>query len=472
MKTYNPFQRTTNNSQAPFQGIPNNSQFQAYNPFQSPANNYNSQMNASPPKKYIKINGVTKLNPEYKRWKESQDGKPATSVSSPQALPIVSNMEDHEKLCAASIAAGGSEVPLAESTNATIEMMQEPEISFEAGMQPDEMVDALGTVLNKYEVPIGLMNKLMMLTEYEILEFMVDDSGSMTLISDTVDSNRRPQTRWNEAQGRLNTLIEILAYVPFTSIHVCFLNRSERLILTRNGRDPKTFLEDAYRQIDQAFARGPVGSTPVLERLRDSFARWAGKNVARYLFCDGQPNGGNPAKAEIVRLLLTRQNPEGNPITFLSCTGDDDQVEWMKDAEEVVPYCSECDDFKDESDEVLRDQGEALPFSYGFYLICSLVAAMNPDDLDAMDESVPFTKATLDNLLGIEHNEESYRHYFDCFIQAQRARTVDFDDYGRPKKTDELKKNVNWQACYQDFLRAPLASQIPAVQTFKLQLKQ
>lgn len=38
-------------------------------------------------------------------------------------------------------------------------MMQEPEISLEAGMQPDEMVDELGAILGKYEVPMGLMNK-------------------------------------------------------------------------------------------------------------------------------------------------------------------------------------------------------------------------------------------------------------------------------------------------------------------------
>lgn len=45
------------------------------------------------------------------------------------------------------------------TANATIEMMQEPEISLAAGMQPDEMVDELGRILGKYEVPMGLMNK-------------------------------------------------------------------------------------------------------------------------------------------------------------------------------------------------------------------------------------------------------------------------------------------------------------------------
>ena len=429
---------------------------------------------STPPKKYTKINGVTKLNPEYKRWKENQQGgKPATTVAYPsQALPVVSNMEDHELLSATNVAAGGLEVPLSESTAATIEMMQEPEISLEAGMAPDEMVDALGAVLNKYEAPMGLMNKLMMLTEFEVLEFMVDDSGSMTLVSDTVNAQGRAQTRWKEAQARLKAMVEVLAHVPFNQIQVRFLNRHDHVTMTRGGRDPASFLADAWRQIDQVFAKGPSGTTPVLERLRESLQRGSGRNVARYLFCDGMPNGGNPAKAEIVKLLCTRQNPPGNPMTFLSCTNEDNQVEWMKDAEELISYCAECDDFQDEAAEVYRDQGAALPFTYGFYLICSLVAAMNPDDLDAMDESVPFTKTTLDNLLGIQHDEQSYRHYFDCFVQAQRSRVVEMDDYGQPKKTDQLKKNVNWESLYQDFLRAPLASMIPAVQNFKLSLQQ
>ena len=150
---------------------------------------------------------------------------------------------------------------------------------------------------------------------------------------------------------------------------------------------------------------------------------------------------------------MHRENPSGNPITFLSCTNEDSQVEWMKDAEEVVPYCSESDNFGDEAAEVLRDQGAALPYTKGFHLICQLVAAMNPEDLDAMDESMPFTKSTLDNLLGVQHNDESYRHYFDHFVQAHHKRTVE-------GPTDQLKKNIQWN--YEEFLRAQLRHQLKA----------
>ena len=65
-------------------------------------------------------------------------------------------MEDHMQMNSDL----GTNMPLAESTDATIEMMQEPEFSADAGMNSDTMVDELGSVLSKYEVPMGLMNKV------------------------------------------------------------------------------------------------------------------------------------------------------------------------------------------------------------------------------------------------------------------------------------------------------------------------
>jgi hypothetical protein len=83
-----------------------------------------------PPKKYIKVGGVMKLNPEFKKYQESQSGAPATSVARPDvALPVVSSMEDYARFNEDL----GTNTPLSESTSATIEMMQEPEIYMAAG---------------------------------------------------------------------------------------------------------------------------------------------------------------------------------------------------------------------------------------------------------------------------------------------------------------------------------------------------
>jgi len=432
---------------------------------------------SEPPKKYVKIKGIMKLNPEYKTWKNAQNKAetapgtavvPATTVlTSSQALPIVSSLEDYEK-----INDDVGDIPMAESTSATIEMIQEPDIASEAGLRSDDMVDELGNLLTKYEVPIGLTNKLMLLSEYQSLEFIIDDSGSMSLNTDSFDPvTRVPLTRWAEAQQRLKEMIEVVAYVPFQQIGIEFLNRKDRMTFKRNGMAPTDLVQHMNREIDAAFRMSPRGTTPALEKLQESLLRGQGVMIARYFFGDGVPNGGKPAIEQIIDILVNRSNPEQSPVTFLSCTNDDAAVEWMKDCEEIAPYCSESDDFVDEAKEVLKDQGVALPFSKGFHLICQLVAVMCPDDLDAMDECVPFTKFTLDNTLGIVSNETSFRHYFDSFVQAQKARRVEIDDRtGMPSTLDVIRKNERWN--YNEFLTTNGASkQIRQVVDFQQRIR-
>jgi hypothetical protein len=176
----------------------------------------------------------------------------------------------------------------------------------------------------------------MMLSEFQSLEFIIDDSGSMQCVSDSVDPRTRQQnTRWQEAHQRLKEMIEILAYVPFQQIGIEFLNRKDRITLKRNGQAPQVFLAGAFRQVDAVFARGPSGTTPALEKLQESFLRGQGVSIARYFFGDGLPNGGSYAIKEITNIVKNRMDPASNPVTFISCTNEDEQVEWMKDCEEV-----------------------------------------------------------------------------------------------------------------------------------------
>ncbi len=101
----------------------------------------------------------------------------------------------------------------------------------------------------------------------------------------------------------------------------------------------------------------------------------------------------------------------------------------------------------------------------GFYLIGSLVAAINPEDLDAMDESVPFTKYTLDNILGIQTSIQDYKHYWDQFKVAQGKRVVQ-------SQVDNIKKSMNWEAYFNEFVNNQMSTNFPCVQQFKQQLKQ
>ena len=80
--------------------------------------------------------------------------------------------------------------------------------------------------------------------------------------------------------------------------------------------------------------------------------------------------------------------------------------------EEFAPFTSEVDDYNDEKEEVIHDQGPAFPYTKGLWLLSTLVSAISPNDLDALDENVPFTKFTLDELLGRVHGEREYHYYW------------------------------------------------------------
>jgi len=426
---------------------------------QPPQQSQQQQQQPAMPKKFVMIQGIMKLNPDWTAARQRQPAAQSSGVVQPNALPVVCSMDQYAEMNAECARNNRPERPLSESTAATVEMMQEADIKRQAGYTGSrEMVDALGVVFAKYEVPMGLMNRLFGLPErFDMMEFLLDDSGSMKLDSDTVDpKTNRVQSRWSEMRQRLKQMLELLAYVPTPPLLIRFLNR-QTLIELRHSPDqtPEQFFADACCQVDSAFDAygGPGGSTPMLQAMERSLYQQQRRRVALYVFCDGQPDGGLTSQQRICELCNRRPQPSDNPITFISCSNVDSEVEWMKDAEERGPYMSEFDDYADEATEVLGDQGVVLPYSRGMHLLCQLVAAMYPDDLDMMDESVPLTKFTLDSILGVQSDESDYRRYWDAFLVAQQKKQ---------------QQQMVWNQHYQQFLtQQSSANQFAVVQEYR-----
>ncbi|KAL9180319.1 hypothetical protein ACHAXT_008289 [Thalassiosira profunda] len=381
--------------------------------------------------KYKEENGIRKYN---SAWSPSAS---ATVVAVPfvnqsTALPVVAVPVASAPPAEEEIAVGveEEEIPFVPTSNYGDAVTRyhedaEPEIYLggynnEAGGGGDSL-DALNAVMAKYEVPAGMLSKLLEVKQFEVMEIIVDDSGSMSMKTDAKDPvTGQLMTRWIEAKWRISQMIELLAYVVCPPITVLFLNRSDVLTLQRNsGELPQAYIDRAEGMLKEQFRRRPNGTTPAFEAIEASLNRHVGRKVLRYFMGDGLPNGGAVACRKIASIICRRPFPEHNPFTFMSCTNQDDQVEWMKETEEKAPYCAEFDDYGDESREVLNDQGKAFPYSFGLHLVAQIVAAFNPHDLDAMDESIPFTKTTLDNLLGYQSSTEEYRYYFDSFRAAQ-----------------------------------------------------
>ena len=380
--------------------------------------------------KYIFVNGVLKLNPQYTE-------QSSTIARPKEALAIVSSVQDIVKASEAS----GQELKLASSTISAMTTMSEPSYlkKFETTEPLDggNLLDGLYGLFEKYEVPMGLVNKLLALTEYDQLDFIIDDSGSMgndtdAKLNQATDyiKNKpahghkknadRKMTRWEEVEDRLHILMDILSYLPIKNIRIHFLNRRDELQFSHAGKTQEQFAQTAHEKISAAFTHMPAGGTPLYGKLTQAFNQ-SGK-ILHYLFTDGVPSDADAPT--VGNLVQYRKNPENHPLTFMSCTDNETESQWMKEIEEAGPYTSELDDFESERKEVLHDQGVGLPFSRGFWLLCQLTAAINPDDLDALDESIPFSRFTLSNLLGREMSPQEYYCYFNNHPQAQQYSSL------------------------------------------------
>ena len=266
-------------------------------------------------------------------------------------------------------------------------------------------------------------------------------------------------------------MMELIAYIPTAPIfYTRFLNRDTVLELKRNKREtPQAFLVRIRSILDEEFSKRPYENdgSPALKCIRASFLRHhkrSSTGVLRYFMTHGVPDGRDEECHKIVSLLRYRRQPERTPFTFLSCTDQDSDTEWMKLCEEVAPYCSEFDDYMDESDEILRDQGKAFPYSYGLHLVGQLVAAFCPDDLDAMDESVPFPQPALSDLLGYQLSDAEYKYYFNNFLEAQRKEWSAKEEYQK-EFVNKLPK------LYKHFQTVKMASELVDVRNFRRRFK-
>ncbi len=295
------------------------------------------------------------MNPNYQQ--KSSGGLPAktpVATSAPGSLAVICSTADAVSANDASIIGNHRPMVVSDSTAATLDIINDPGYvqGFEtsAPIDTQSIVNALGEIFTKYEVPLGLLNKLLILMQYR-LNFIIDDSGSMNEDTDvfmkeatryitdnkSVHPNQK-MTRWQEAENRLHVLIDIIAYIPTRGIKIVFLNYDEEEIsLTQSGKSPDEFKQEAHTIISQTFARVEVKyKTPTYSALKKAFAEAEHYSdpTIHYLFTDGVPS--DKTTEEVAQLIITRANPERNPLILITCTDDDEEAQWMK---EVVFNC-------------------------------------------------------------------------------------------------------------------------------------
>ena len=241
----------------------------------------------------------------------------------------------------------------------------------------DYRVQKFASLAATYEIRHDFCQKLRQLEGYEIV-IVCDDSGSMSsVVDDDQNPFGRKLTRWDELRNYVNIVTEIASCLDPDGLDIYFLNR------------PRLTGISSASQVQMAFANPPKGWTPICRTLRQIFQDKASviteKKLLIILATDGQPTDdrGNVNTAELFNLLKSR--PRNTYISVLACTDDDASVSYLNKIDREVPGIDVTDDFRSERKEILKAQGSKYQFTFGDYVVKSVLGPVDPS-FDNLDE--------------------------------------------------------------------------------------
>lgn len=325
-----------------------------------------------------------------------------------------------------------------ELTEATQHAMQEIQNHAEAlHLDGNALLQQIGAIFSKYEISFGWLKQLYEASQKTQI-LIIDDSGSMGAqtdillqhaveplrsalakrsISEVRFKRNERMTRWEEAQNRIHMIIDTLALFPDTTIHLQFLNDRDTIVLKRAPQEePEAFRVSAHNTVLAKFEHfSPNGGTPLVPKLKQAFAHPGTVNII--VFNDGVPNNEYsngkmvPGRTAAAASIRDRSQPHNHSLILVPCTSKPADVEWMNDAD-GVPAVAIVDDYLTEKNQVLSSHGPGISYQLGDWIVCSIAAASNPNDLDATDENLPYTKKTYESYIGRVVTPLEYMQYF------------------------------------------------------------
>ncbi|CAF1330134.1 unnamed protein product [Adineta ricciae] len=238
-------------------------------------------------------------------------------------------------------------------------------------MSNDQRAQRLNQVIQQYEINQQFAARLQALGNCEIV-LLCDDSGSMnTPIQGT------NQTRWDELKTLVNIVVDISAVMDSNGIDIYFLNR-----------DPMLNVADT-RYVRQVFNTPPQGLTPLVPALRRILAAKRNQTYEKKLLIliatDGAPtNEYGQLDVGTLEAVLRQERTPQTYVTFLACTDDLNSVNYLSNWDKMLPNVDVMDDYRSERAEIQRTRGFNFPFSFGDYIVKSLLGAIDPwfDSLD------------------------------------------------------------------------------------------
>lgn len=254
-----------------------------------------------------------------------------------------------------------------------------------AGVVPDVFsarMQKLSILASTYEIRGDWLERLRALEGFEIA-FICDDSGSMgTPVAPGGGARRaagafgRQPTRWDELRHTASVIVELATAATARGVDVYFLNRPPVLGVTQAA------------QIQAAFDYAPPqGFTPLTRTFKGVLEakRASERPLLIVIATDGEPTDDTQRPNVGAFIAALQAKPARAHVQLMACTDDDAAISWMARVDRVVPRVDVTDDYASERLEVLSAQGAGYHFTYGDYVVKSLLGSIDPY-FDRLDE--------------------------------------------------------------------------------------
>lgn len=245
----------------------------------------------------------------------------------------------------------------------------------------------------RYEIRPDFCSKLRQLEGFEIV-IICDDSGSMSSMLDQTpgDPFGKKYTRWDELKHYVSIVTDIAGTLDQNGLDIYFLNRPSVTGITHS------------EQVVPLFQNPPGGYTPIPRVLTQILNDKAGiireKKMLILIATDGQPTNdvGNDATNEFFHCLKMRS--PNVYVSIIACTDDNSSMAYLNEIDRIIPSVDVNDDYLSEKREVQIAQGPNYAFSFGDYVVKTLLGSIDPV-FDSLDEvrhqraAVAYTASTV-----------------------------------------------------------------------------
>lgn len=139
---------------------------------------------------------------------------------------------------------------------------------------------------------------------------------------------------------------------------------------------------DVQRAFDYA---PPSGFTPLTRAICTILgSRATERNVLLLIATDGEPTDDH-GRVDIPSFIAALSSKRPNVfVQIMACTDDESAVAYLDNVDRTVPRVDVTDDFRSERAQILRAQGASYHFTFGDYIVKSLLGPVDPffDSLD------------------------------------------------------------------------------------------